>query len=103
MEFKNIEEAVKAVETAEAKVAEQEQVIAEQNTVIEELRAQLSAAKKEVKASKVIVKHEGKNYEVVIGKFSFAGEVIEAKDLKSKPEVVKQLIEQESSVLVEVK
>lgn len=102
-EIKNIKEANEKIDSLEATVADQSETIAEQNNVIEELRSQLSKAKKEVKASKVIVKHEGKNYEVVIGKFSFQGEVHEADTLKSKPDVVAALIEAESSVLAEVK
>ena len=101
-EPKNLKEAKDIIENLEAKTAELSATASEQESIIADLRAELSSTKKEVTASKTIVEHEGKKYEVAIGKFSFLGEIHLASELSAKPEVIAALITEESSVLIEV-
>lgn len=102
-EIKNVAEALEVIATLNSQIDEQKETIAQQAETIDELRAELAKSNKAAKASKVTVKHEGSTYEIVIGKFNYKGEPHTAETLAKNPELIAELIKEESGVLVKVK
>jgi multidrug resistance efflux pump len=60
---------------------------------------QLAAATVQGAGALSVVIHEGKRYQVLAGKFSLKGVSIHHQELKTKPELLKQLIEDNSPLL----
>jgi hypothetical protein len=72
---------------------------AAKDAVIEAQDEQLAAANAQGASALSVVTYEKQRYQVLAGKFSLDNEVIEHHELKSKPELVKQLVEDKSPLL----
>jgi hypothetical protein len=78
----------KATEESEAK-----------DNIIETQGEQLSAAQAQGAGQLSVVTHDKQRYQVLAGKFSIDDVVVNHHELKGKPELVKQLVEEKSPLL----
>lgn len=69
------------------------------DSIIETQGEQLSAAQAQGAGQLSVVSHDKQRYQVLAGKFSLDDEVIHHHELKGKPELVKQLVEEKSPLL----
>ncbi|MDO7853163.1 hypothetical protein [Hymenobacter convexus] len=71
-----------------------------QNAVVEGLAQQLAAAKAQGAGQLSVVTHEGQHYQVLAGQFTTAeGKLVKHDELQGNPELVKQLLADESGLL----
>lgn len=87
-------EATKAELTAEQEAHEVTKLENEAvKGIISDLETKYAEKASEVKADKTLITVEKKQYEVLPGNYSFEGEVVNAKVLKSNPKLAAELIE----------
>lgn len=99
------EELAKLAETQAGKISELEKENSTLKKENEEALALNQELQKKVEEAGLTgpalpeVKHEKKTYQIVIPKFRLKGETITAEELQKRPELVKQLVKEESGVL----
>lgn len=107
----DLKEALEKIETLEAAVAthvatiaENADTIAEQQDLITKLEAKVESADKSAKVAVALptIKVDKQEYQVALPKFNLDGKEYGIEDLKSNKELVAQLIEMESGVLVKI-
>ncbi|UOQ99893.1 hypothetical protein MUN81_10420 [Hymenobacter sp. 5317J-9] len=92
--------------TPEQEIAELKRQLAESNaekeaqaSIISTQEEQLAAAAVQGAGALSVVTHDKKRYQVLAGRFSLKGVSITHQELKSKPELVQQLVEENSPLL----
>ncbi len=77
------------------------ETVKQSSEIVNELKSKVED-KSKATPGKVTVIHDKKKYHVAIPSFKLNGKVYKADDLKNHPEVVKELVEEKSGVLVPV-
>jgi hypothetical protein len=91
-----LEERFAQLEAELKKVTEESEA---KDSIIETQGEQLSAAQLQGAGQLSVVTHDKQRYQVLAGKFSLDDQVIHHHELKGKPELVKQLVEEKSPLL----
>ena len=92
----SLEERFAQLEAQYKKVTEESEA---KDGIIAGQEQQLAAANLQGAGSLSVVSHEGRQYQVLAGKFSFDDHVIHHHELKGKPELVAKLVEEKSPLL----
>lgn len=76
--------------------------LVEAEDLIEQQTAQLKSAEVGQKLGPVIVTHDKEQYQVLVPRFSHAGNLVEAASLRQNPDLVRQMVESGSGLLQKV-
>lgn len=90
------------VETAEQKIARLERELEEATGIISEQTEQLEAKQLQSAGKLPVITHQKQNYQVTAAKFHFNGVDYKAEELAGNSDLVKQLLEAQSGLLVKI-
>lgn len=90
------------VETPEEKIARLEQELGQAQGIINEQTEQLEAKQLQTAGTLPVISYEKQNYQAQAAKFHFNGVDYTAQELASNADLVKQLLEAKSGLLIKI-